>query len=108
MFTAVLLFYEASTIGTVYSPLRVMKANEASEPTTEQPPIISRAKFARQIGRTTLTLWRWERAGILDPAFNLCGKPFYKRESIETFTRRAAAGEFAKASHAPRKEKAAA
>jgi len=80
-----------------------MKLNEAS---LEQAPIISRAKFAQQIGRTPLTLWRWERENIIDPSFNLCGKPFYTQAAIEKFIRRAAAGEFARAPHAPRKEKA--
>jgi hypothetical protein len=80
-----------------------MKLHEVS---LDQPPIISRAKFARQIGRTPLTLWRWERDGILDPAINIASKPFYTRDAIEKFTRRATAGEFARAPHAPRKEKA--
>lgn len=81
-----------------------MKLNEES---WEHPPIISRAKFAQQIGRTPLTLWRWETIyGWLDTSQNIAGKPFYTRAAIEKFTRRAAAGEFAKAPHAPRKEKA--
>ena len=73
----------------------------------EQPPIKSRAKFAGEIGRTPLTLWRWEGLGWIDPPINIAGKPFYTREAIEKFTRRAAAGEFARAPHAPGKVPAA-
>lgn len=75
--------------------------------TANTPPIISRANFGKQIGRTPVSLWRWERAGFIDPAINICGKPFYTREAIEKFTRRAAAGEFSKPSHAPRRAPAA-
>ena len=81
-----------------------MKLNEATKE-TEPAPIISRAKFANQIGRTPLTLWRWERIGWIDPAFNIAGKPFYTRAAIEKFSRRSAAGEFAKAPHAPCRQK---
>ena len=70
-------------------------------------PITSRANFCRGIGRTTVTAWRWEKLGWLDPAINIAGKPFYTRETIEKFTRRAAAGEFARAPHVPAKVKAA-
>jgi hypothetical protein len=75
---------------------------------TSDSPLISRAAFARGVGRTAVTVWRWERNGMIDPAINLCGRPYYSREAIEKFTRRAAAGEFARAPHAPRKEKVAA
>ena len=80
-----------------------MKLNNVS---LEQPPIVSRAKFAGEIGRTPLTLWRWEGLGWIDPAINIAGKPFYTRETIEKFTRRASAGDFARAPHAPVKMKA--
>lgn len=83
-----------------------MKLNEVSSKSGQIAPLVSRAKLANEIGRTPLTLWRWEKLGWIDPAVNIASKPFYTREAIEKFTRRAAAGEFARAPHAPRKEKA--
>lgn len=71
----------------------------------EIPPIVSMAAFARQIGRTPVTLWRWQKLGWLDASVNIAGKPYLTREAIERFTRRATAGEFARASHAPRRVK---
>jgi hypothetical protein len=73
--------------------------------TADIPPLTSVATFCRGIGRTPPTIWRWQQKGWLDPFVNIAGKPYLKRESIEKFTRRAAAGEFAKAPHVPRKEK---
>lgn len=69
-------------------------------------PLTSRANFCRGIGRTTVTAWRWEKLGWLDSSVNIAGKPFYTREAIEKFARRATAGEFARAPHAPIKVKA--
>jgi hypothetical protein len=69
------------------------------------PPLTSVATFCRGIGRTPVTAWRWQKQGWLDPSINIAGKPYLTREAIEKFTRRAAAGEFAKAPHVPRKEK---
>jgi hypothetical protein len=73
--------------------------------TCENPPLVSVATFARQIGRTPVTIWRWQKLGWLDPSINIAGKPYLTREAIEKFTRRAAAGEFSKPPHAPRREK---
>lgn len=72
----------------------------------ESAPIISVNAFARQIGRTPLTLWRWQKLGWIDASINIAGKPYLTREAIDKFMRRAAAGEFAKSPHAPRREKA--
>jgi len=74
----------------------------------ELSPLVSTAAFARQIGRTPVTLWRWQKLGWLDASVNIAGKPYLTREAIDRFTRRAAAGEFARAPHAPRREKTAA
>jgi hypothetical protein len=77
--------------------------------TADIPPLTSVATFCRGIGRTPPTIWRWiHKNGWLDKPVNIAGKPYLTREAIEKFTRRAAAGEFAKAPHAPRKEKASA
>ncbi len=77
-----------------------MKVNDA---TIKDSPLVSRANFGRQLGRTNVTLWRWERMGWIDPAINIAGRPFYTKETIEKFARRAAAGEFSRPPHAPRR-----
>lgn len=74
----------------------------------ETPPLISVNTFARQIGRTPVTIWRWQKLGWLDASINIAGKPYLTREAIERWNIRARAGEFAQAPHAPRKEKASA
>jgi len=71
----------------------------------ELPPLVSTSNFARQIGRSTVTLWRWQKLGWLDASINIAGKPYLTRESIERFTQRATAGEFSRAPHAPRRTK---
>ena len=71
----------------------------------ETPPLISINIFARQIGRTPVTLWRWQRMGWLDASINIAGKPYLTREAIEKWNARARAGEFARAPHAPRRQK---
>jgi hypothetical protein len=82
------------------------QANVGSN-TADIPPLTSVATFCRGIGRTPPTIWRWQQKNWLDPFVNIAGKPYLKRESIEKFYARAAAGEFAKAPHVPRKEKGA-
>jgi len=83
-----------------------MKVNEITEG-GESPLLISQAKFARQIGRDTVTLWRWQKNGWLDTPVNIAGKPYLTRAAIERFVARASSGEFAKPSHAPLREKGA-
>jgi hypothetical protein len=73
-----------------------------------ETPLISLANFGRGIGRTPVTLWRWQKIGWLDASINIAGKPFLTREAVERFNMRARAGEFAKAPHAPRRQKEAA
>lgn len=63
------------------------------------------SNFARQVGRTTVTIWRWQKLGWLDPFVNIAGKPYLTREAIQRFTERAIAGEFAKAAHIQRRTK---
>jgi hypothetical protein len=81
-----------------------MNLNDISK--CETPPLVSLAIFGRQIGRTPVTLWRWQKLGWLDSSVNIAGKPYLTREAVERFTARATAGEFARAPHAPRKVKA--
>jgi hypothetical protein len=71
----------------------------------ELPPLTAVSNFARQIGRTTVTVWRWQKLGWLDPFVNIAGKPYLTRAAIQRFTTRATAGEFAKAAHVPRRSK---
>ena len=80
-----------------------MKLNASSF--NDLPPLIPVSLFARQIGRTPVTVWRWQRLGWLDESINIAGKPYLKRESIERWAARAEAGEFARAPHVPRKSK---
>jgi hypothetical protein len=70
-----------------------------------ETPLVSLASFGRGIGRTPVTLWRWQKLGWLDASVNIAGKPYLTREAVDRFARRAAAGEFSKAHHAPRREK---
>jgi len=69
----------------------------------EIAPLVSVNIFARQIGRTPVTLWRWQKLGWLDASVNIAGKPYLTREAIQRFTTRATAGEFAKAPHVKRR-----
>lgn len=71
----------------------------------EIAPLVSVANFARQIGRTPVTVWRWQKIGWLDASVNIAGKPYLTREAVERFTQRATAGEFARAPHVPRRQK---
>lgn len=77
----------------------------ANATTHETPPLVSINIFARQIGRTPVTLWRWQKLGWLDASVNIAGKPYLTREAVERWNARARAGEFARAPHAPRKVK---
>ena len=81
-----------------------MKVNDIAK--CETPPLVSVAIFWLQIGRTPVTLWRWQKLGWLDASVNIAGKPYLTREAVQRFTARATAGEFARAPHAPRKVKA--
>jgi hypothetical protein len=72
----------------------------------EIPPLTSVATFCRWIGRTPVTAWRWQQLGWIDKPVNIAGKPYLTQKTIEKFLKRAEAGDFAKAPHAPRKQKA--
>ena len=68
---------------------------------TQIPELISNAAFAKQIGRTPITIWRWQKLGWLGRSINIAGKPYLTRESLETFYARAKAGDFAQEPHLP-------
>jgi len=69
----------------------------------DPPAITSLNTFGRQIGRTNPTMWRWRQIGWLDGIVNIAGKPYITAEGIKKFVARAAAGEFSKPPHAPRR-----
>jgi hypothetical protein len=52
-------------------------------------------RFAREIGKTMATVWRWRKQGMLE-TLNVCGKIYVTDEQICRFKERAAAGEFAR------------
>ena len=64
------------------------------------PEIQSLSGWCRKIGRSHVTVWRWRENGWLT-TFNIAGRPYVTREAVLEFKRRAEAGEFAKAHHAP-------
>ena len=82
-----------------------MKAQFTTTDTAGIPAIKPLAQFARDMGKTATTTWRWRKAGWIDPAdvINIAGKPYITGAGIEKFLRRAQAGEFAQAPHAPRR-----
>jgi hypothetical protein len=61
----------------------------------ETPELIAFSVWLRQLGRSDTTGWRWVKAGWLHP-LNIAGRPYLRRDDIQSFTRRAAAGEFSK------------
>lgn len=83
-----------------------MNAHTISNGETETSALTSLNSFARQLGRTPVTLWRWRQLGWLDGILNIAGKPYVTREGMEKFLRRAQAGEFSKAPRVPRRAKA--
>jgi hypothetical protein len=57
-------------------------------------------KVAEQMGRSSITLWRWRKKGWLETV-NISGKPYVSADGLAKFNRRAAAGEFAKTPFVP-------
>ncbi len=84
-----------------------MKTQFNPTETAGTPALKSMAQFARELDRTTVTLWRWRQDKWIDPAdvLNIAGKPYITGAGIEKFLRRAKAGEFSQAPHAPKKTK---
>jgi hypothetical protein len=73
-------------------------------PTIDSEPPIALDKFIEQSGISTVTVWRWRRAGMLT-TLNICGRLYLTRSEIARFLKRAASGEFAKASAQPERGK---
>ena len=57
-------------------------------------PLVVLNQWIRQIGVSSVTAWRWRRAGWLETV-NIAGRVYVTDEGIENFKRRARAGEFA-------------
>ncbi len=60
----------------------------------ETMPPISLDEFERQIGLSSVTLWRFRKRGWLKTTI-IAGRHYVSRAAIAEFNRRAAAGEFA-------------
>ena len=52
--------------------------------TTETDPLISSAEIRRQLGDVSdMTIWRWEKAGILPEPIKINGRKYW-RQSVAT------------------------
>ena len=82
------------------SPSRLGYMREIPYPSVAVPAPaavpLSLAAFARLVGRSHVSIWRWRKAGWLD-VVNIAGRPFVTPQALADFNRRAASGEFAKA-----------
>ncbi len=82
-----------------------MNKSFTQDPMPLHTDLISTTEWARQIGRCSVTLWRWAGLGWLHPV-NISGRSYLTREDIEQFVLRAKAGEFQKAPKGAAKQKA--
>jgi len=73
-------------------------------PAIDSEPPIALDHFIEQSGISTVTVWRYRRAGFLC-TLNICGRHYLTRAEIARFNKRAAAGEFAKAPSRPKRGK---
>ena len=48
-----------------------------------EDPLLTTATVCRELDRGTVTLWRWERDGILPPATIIAGRKHWRRSEIE-------------------------
>ena len=79
-------------------PLMKMPNNNQPTAATPLPDLTTTPKWAEDMGRTLVTLWRWKNKGWIHP-INISGRSYLTREDIEQFVRRAKAGEFQKEFH---------
>ena len=64
---------------------------------------ISLDKFREIIGRSRVTIHRWEKQGLLQ-TYLIYNRRYVRAEIVEEFIRKAEAGEFAKPGHKPRRK----
>ncbi len=69
-------------------------------------PLKSLNKFAAELGKTPVTLWRWRQRGWLK-TINIAGRQYVTAEAIREFLARAESGEFAQQHTAPDRRAAA-
>ena len=77
--------------------------NEKEGATAPRPALRSWDSWLQEIGRTHTTGWRWRKCGWISP-INISGRLYISAEEISKFTRRAAAGEFAKEHKVPARQ----
>jgi hypothetical protein len=78
-----------------------MELNETSKlNSAARRAVVSLQRWLAEVGVTACTAWRWRKKGWLKTV-NICGRQYLTQEAIEEFTRRAAAGEFAKEHKVP-------
>lgn len=69
--------------------------HEMTKQTTTVPtvPVVALKKWARDIGISDTTAWRWAKAGLIHP-INIYGKLYLAQSDILQFLARAESGEF--------------
>ncbi len=87
-------------------PLAMTKPAFAVAKQDTAAPITSLSKFAAELGKTPVTLWRWRQRGWLK-TINIAGRQYVTAEAIREFLARAEAGEFAQQHTAPDRRAAA-
>lgn len=68
--------------------------------------MVSLNRWVSDLGIAPVTAWRWRKRGLLETV-NINGRLYLTRETIESFARRAQAGEFAKVHVTPTAKQAA-
>ncbi len=58
--------------------------------------------FLDDLGKSSVTGWRMRRDGLVN-TINISGKIYIRQQEIQRFEERAAAGEFARVPHVPRR-----
>jgi hypothetical protein len=64
---------------------------------------ISLDKFREIVGRSRVTIYRWEKQGLLQ-TYLIYNRRYVRAEVVEEFIRKAEAGEFARPGHRPRRK----
>ena len=64
---------------------------------------ISLDKFREIVGRSRVTIYRWEKQGLLQ-TYLIYNRRYVRAEIVEEFIRKAEAGAFARPGHRPRRK----
>ncbi len=65
--------------------------------------LIPFGKFLEDVGKSSVTGWRWRKAGFI-ATVNVAGKVYISEEEIRRFEARAIAGEFSRMANTQRRE----